>query len=437
MSPSARISPHQPSILCTFLVFFSLSSTFNPTQFHPRPPPPSQAIYQVVLASKSPYGSHVSDHGTIIAQQLGLYKLNVQWYTVVRLLLPDVAVWLVCLFLRRRARQRVRRALQRTTGLRRRNAVDGTSRRRHSAPRPHSRHAPDGYAVEGDVTETGSAVRRRRKQSNGARRSPATAEMDPRALVDGLIVEERAAADADTVSPPATPSLGELDWDDSTMPAAVTDGMRRRAAPSGTLPVNTISLAPSPAGPSGAPRPSAVPSTAPPEDTAAPPGVFVNRSARSSVGARRAGVPAPPAAKLQVRLVPTAGEHASQRSLWAVLFTMVVLNALAAVLFPSAAGLFYLAEAIAVVVMTHKHWSALESRRIVTSVFVHRVVMLLNIHLVVACVHLLLIHLFQVRWSCQRGEYGRGTRLQERGEERNRKMRGEEGRRERREKRET
>lgn len=65
-----------------------------------------QVIFQITLAGLGEYNDVLSHEQRSSLRQLGYYELHVAWYTILRLLFPDVFVLIVVLFFAKKARKR-------------------------------------------------------------------------------------------------------------------------------------------------------------------------------------------------------------------------------------------------------------------------------------------------------------------------------------------
>lgn len=358
----------------------------------------AQAVFQVVLASKAPYGSLLGGQGVIIAQQLGAYRLDVAWYTILRLLLPDLVVLVVCYVLRRRAQKRLRRSIIHRGGLRRQNAL-----------------------LRSNTHE--KETRRRRRQRLARPTSMASAPSNPQDRSDAALPSAsslqtaHSAPHAATIERPARSSKGapvttELewdasdihDWDDSEATIRAEDnrphhtanhrstdeGHAERAAPKSIL----------------RRRPAA-----PHNNSGDNEMELFDISFRSREGGRHTTADfeanaveqsslAEERLVVEAHLSPSAA-HVSDSTLWTIVFITAALMALTAVLMPSALGFIYLAEAFLLVYWSRQQWTAIQAHKVSSSAFVHRLRILLAIHMVLGSIHALCIHLFQVCISLQ------------------------------------
>jgi hypothetical protein len=350
-----------------------------------------QAVFQVVLASKAPYGSLLGGQATIIAQQLGGYRLDVAWYTILRLLLPDIVVLVVCYMLRRRAQKRLRRSVIHHGGLRRQNAlVRGGADERQKKWRRRQRPAPP--------TSMASAPSNPQGRFDAAPPSPAsfqTAHSAPHAAT----VERRAR------SPKGAPITTELEWDASdihdwedseapsraaedshtTSPRSSDEGPAERAPPKSIL--RRRPAAPYRSGGGNEMELSDIRFRSRRGGRHTTADFEANAVEQSSLTEERLVV--------EAHLFPTAA-HVSDSTLWMIVFITAALMALTAVLMPSALGFIYLTEAFLLVYWSRQQWAAIQAHKVSSSAFVHRLRILLALHMVLGSIHALCIHLFQV-----------------------------------------
>lgn len=341
-----------------------------------------------------------SDFNLITPLNLPLtsYKLDVAWYTVLRLLLPDVVLALVFYllpgpaqlgFLRRRPPgtattkpKKAKKTRRRHWWQRRRaDAEDGDSD--DFADDEDAAHSSTGEEEQEAVNEAADGRRVTVIDSGTAAPTDVSIVADAAPQVqDSNVDDEWAAAQRALTSAQSADEARRRPRRDTSIVLDLDDMVSSAAADNNGTTTTAAATAGSTAPALATSTNNQPPPTLTPTPNSTPPSTFV-----------------PPAITSTRTLRPPAPEpkHVPVWALWTELYVLMGLLLLLAVLLPSAIGFFYVFECLALVLILNLHHRAVLHGRSERWTCAQLINAVLLVHLVVSVCHAVLIYLFQVR----------------------------------------